>query len=1290
MKFSKRLISIAMVLILLVTTMTVAVDAASVKVTKLNLGYMMPTNSKGTKIIETVKLYGDYDYINFYINSKKDGSYFAYEIYSDKNYTKLVEGDIVACDKGTYTFTPKIKLKGTYKSKTYYMVTYAAKIKSNGNVEIDKNSMYEFKVVVKRTADFDDKVVVLKEVKNTTKGACITWGKLSGANKYYIYRRSITGTKWTKVGSVSSKKTSFTDTSVKSKNGNYIYTVKAINKKGTASRYLYSGLTCLFAKTPSMKSITVTYNNAIEVKWNSTSSKAKYTVMRKEGSGSWKTLKTNYSGTTYKDTTAKSGKKYTYSVKAVLSTSYGKATSSYYANDSLTVTYLKAPTLKEVLAVENGVQVKWDAVSGVSGYTILRKKSDGSTGWSSVGNVKAGVTSFVDTSADIKTGYIYSVRSEASKNKGSYNRTGIEYIYDDPDKLDERIVAYYKVVDGKVVNLVNGKVMENATIDNEGYFRGGKVVLPSSYEKASIEAIMVYNSESTDSPIGSGLSYYGGAFLFKELVDLNNRGQIQTPFGGGWIGTNFTFTPTLNYNKRVMSTGESYWCLAFDKNESTHALQINDDYVEKSHWSNYINSTFTLSKEHQFKELIVYSEKLTREEMAEHFANSGIALTADTKTIVGRVNNGITGLGSAFAFTKTGQNGIPEWLDTNTKAGTYSVNNGNGKLLSYTIADYVEPDLGIDHSKYESVHIIKKPEAIPMGYKYALSAVPYPFNVNHNGYSDQYDVSWKSSDESVALVIDGLVIPQKTGTVTITATLRGTEISDSCTIEIVDKKSVADNVIRISAEYISENGNSFSESNYVMTTNAIYDAITEAYEDGYNHIIFPEIDFYATPIGEEYYIPTGMTVEFPEGSAFHMMPSELAKTEGYTYFSMGWGWWSCNIPTEKASVEKDQNGNILAYYCRDSHLIVDKYYGEFYDKDATMSELYAGANQYQWGCVLLSIGKRAEYCSVEVREANCPTGFFITMGGKGNSELVNGAQGSIPADKFVSGWLNDSGELEESSNWISTTDFYLVSKAANGMDTLHEYYIGNWEHNLVTATQHLYDILWYDEDYNLIGSNRWQYIDEGYSNRPQDAVYFKISIQQTELPEGTGEYVRISPDESSRFCEIKNTNIINGADGLASVTGATEACWIHDNYVSGDGLLKGSAWSLALEDGWAGMRGTVIERNIFRKYVHTGSSEYRGPDTGILTLASGYNTFVISNYLGAVNQTNYNVANTHIINNVVDSMFGSFSNGKPNDIRTKIYAHTYYNILGQKSNEASSNGVNYYYGNTIIPTVNIW
>ena len=426
---AKRVISVFMAIVTLVSFMSIAAEAVSLTVNELNLGYMVPTNTKGTKNLTTVNLYGDYDYINFYINAKKNNACFVYEIYADKGYTKLKDSGAVDCDKGKYNIPAKIKLKGEYSSRTYYLVTYAAYIYSDGSAKIDKNSMKEFKINVKRSADFDDKVVVLKETKNTTKGAYIKWGKLSGASKYYIYRRSITGSTWTRVGSVSSSKDSFTDTSVKNKNGNYIYTVKALNKKGTASRYLYFGLTSLFAKTPVMKSIAVAYNNAIEIKWENTSSKAKYNIMRKEGDGSWKTIKSNYSGTSYKDTTAKNGKKYTYSVKAVLSTSYGKATSSYYANDSKAVTYLKAPTLNEALAVENGINISWDAVSGAKGYTILRKNSDGSTGWSSVGKVGADVTSFVDESANIEIGYIYSVRSEASKNKGSYNRTGIEYIY---------------------------------------------------------------------------------------------------------------------------------------------------------------------------------------------------------------------------------------------------------------------------------------------------------------------------------------------------------------------------------------------------------------------------------------------------------------------------------------------------------------------------------------------------------------------------------------------------------------------------------------------------------------------------------------------------------------------------------------------------------------------------------------------------------------------------------------------------------------------------------------------
>lgn len=456
MKMTKRVLSIVMAIVTLVSVMGIAVEAASLTVGKLNLGYMAPTNAKGTKTIETVKLYGDYDYINFYINSKKNSSYFFYEIYSDKDYTKGIESGYVECDKGDYAFSQKIKLKGTYKTKTYYMVTYAAKIYSDGSAKIDQNSLYEFNIKVDRSADFDEKVVVLKSVKNTYNGPKITWGKLSGASKYYIYRRSITGTKWTKVGSVSSKKTSFTDTSVKDKNGNYIYSVKAINKKGTASRYLYSGLTCLFAKAPVISSVSVIAENTVQVKWKKTKTGAKYTIMRKEGDGSWKTIKTNYSGTSYKDTTAKSGKTYKYTIKATFTTDYGKTTSGYYTTNGKSIKYLKAPALNEAVAVENGISVSWKAVSGSDSYTILRRDIDESTSWVVVGEVGADQTTFVDTSALGETSYIYTVRADAENNKGSYSYYGVRYNYVAPETtlpdVSEPEATYPDATDPDVTN----------------------------------------------------------------------------------------------------------------------------------------------------------------------------------------------------------------------------------------------------------------------------------------------------------------------------------------------------------------------------------------------------------------------------------------------------------------------------------------------------------------------------------------------------------------------------------------------------------------------------------------------------------------------------------------------------------------------------------------------------------------------------------------------------------------------------------------------------------------------
>ena len=176
------------------------------------------------------------------------------------------------------------------------------------------------------------------------------------------------------------------------------------------------------------------------------------------------------------------------------------------------------------------------------------------------------------------------------------------------------------------------------------------------------------------------------------------------------------------------------------------------------------------------------------------------------------------------------------------------------------------------------------------------------------------------------------------------------------------------------------------------------------------------------------------------------------------------------------------------------------------------------------------------------------------------------------------------------------------------------------------------------------------------------------------------------PAGSSHFCEIKNTKLYHSADGIVSITGETNACWIHDNYIYNDGYLYG--WSLDLEDGWNGMRGTILENNIIRKYVFSQrlNSSYTGPDTGNLYLSGGFNTFVISNYIGALIQTNYGTANTHIIHNTIGALFGSYNrtDGKFYELRSKIFAHVYNNVIGYNNYDKidnSQNGKIYFYDN---------
>ncbi len=409
MKKTTRILAVAMVFVLIFGVFSITANAAS------GYGVMVPTDSKYKKQLSTVTLYGKKDYLNLAIDCNSDNTYFIIGICKDKNYEKVVWEDAVYCGKGSYTYTPAVSLTDM-KSGTYYGLAFAAKINSRGQMTVDETSMVQFKVKVNRTTSFSKQIVILKSYKNTVDGPQISWNKLSGASKYTVYRRAYDSSKWTSVGTTS--KTSFVDKSMKSKSGEYVYTVKGVSKGGTSSRYQFMGIQAGVVGAPKVSSVSVSGNDHT-IKWNKISGVKTYIVYRKAEGGSYKKVGTVKNGaTSYVDKSTKtSGKKYYYTVKAQR-TLFGETITSSYYSAGKSIYFVTAPkiTARDAKA-DNAICIEWKSVKGAK-YTIYRKESGGS--WKSIEKNYTSTTYYDNTEKTDGVKYTYAVRATVNGKQSHY------------------------------------------------------------------------------------------------------------------------------------------------------------------------------------------------------------------------------------------------------------------------------------------------------------------------------------------------------------------------------------------------------------------------------------------------------------------------------------------------------------------------------------------------------------------------------------------------------------------------------------------------------------------------------------------------------------------------------------------------------------------------------------------------------------------------------------------------------------------------------------------------------
>ncbi len=305
---------------------------------------------------------------------------------------------LIDTETGT-SFTDKTAKSG----KKYYYRVRAAK----GDVMSGYNEVSKYFLSAPK----------LSSVKNSSSGVAVSWGKVTGAEGYKVYRKSGSGS-YKYIGKTS--KTAYTDTTAKS-GTTYTYTVKAYKSK-TDGAYNSTGLKLKYLAAPKAKA--TVYTNSISVSWSKVKSAKEYAVYRKaSGESKYKKLTTT-TKTSYKDTNVKNNKTYSYRVRAI----NGKTTSAYKTIKQL---FLSTPKLSSVKNTNAGVKIKWSKVSGATSYRIYRKSGSGD--FQLIDKTKK--TTFTDDTAKSGTVYTYTVKACKDDATSYYNKTGLKIRFVDTNAL---------------------------------------------------------------------------------------------------------------------------------------------------------------------------------------------------------------------------------------------------------------------------------------------------------------------------------------------------------------------------------------------------------------------------------------------------------------------------------------------------------------------------------------------------------------------------------------------------------------------------------------------------------------------------------------------------------------------------------------------------------------------------------------------------------------------------------------------------------------------------------------
>lgn len=502
---------------------------------------------------------------------------------------------------------------------------------------------------------------------------------------------------------------------------------------------------------------------------------------------------------------------------------------------------------------------------------------------------------------------------------------------------------------------------------------------------------------------------------------------------------------------------------------------------------------------------------------------------------------------------------------------------------------FSEPEISSEEN-FEEIIIYNKPRENTLYEEqlFTVGALPYPSDMWGDGKTrgslPNYSISWESSNEDVAKVKNGIILPIKEGITTIKAVLHGTELEDSFELTVKKKREIQENLYAV-------NQTAFDDLDSKQTMEKIISLATDAKEAGYDGILFPRKDYHIRPVSKEpYKIPSDFIMDFNYSNVYmdnwhDYVNGTLADgTPGNRYVLFSF---------EDAEFSCIRNLN---------------YYGERYN--TTHSESEYGEQ------TLFLYTANGYYCDVYNCNFVGVAGFHIGIGGvvKDDAAVLYEDGHKIKYNNLARGYLKSDDAVDTSvEDHIYTPDHIYIGSTEykNHMYRVGTSYTARFG-SLFNYTR-FYNIAFYDSNKELISYEEKRMVYYSYK-MPDNAKYFRITLYRpvsVDIPAnnddprlGTGENssvaVMLSADPTYS-CSIYNCKWENTASGCASGVSDCVGFRFYNNFCNANG--KKNAWSYDMEDGWFSMFGCIF---------HNNSAVNRAAFAGVL------NTVIDTGYLNEV------------------------------------------------------------------------